>query len=242
MQNAQSKAEHDFSGPGISEDDLVSHAAQGNEDAFEALMRRYNQRLFRTARSILGNDADAEEALQDAYISIWQALAGFRADAQLSTWLVRVVMNQALGRLRRKRAHVIPLDTVMNSLDPEVQAVLTEKRDQQPEQLAMQTQLRKVLEMHIDRLPDLYRTVFVLRAVQEMTAPEVAVALQIPEATVRTRLARARGLLRASLATDIDLTLEDAFSFDGERCDRIVGAVLARIRNLRLLGQTHTDK
>lgn len=234
MHNAQTKVNKGFSGSKVSDEDLVSHAAHGDEDAFEAIMRRYNQRLFRTARSILGNDAEAEDVLQEAYLSIWQALGGFRADAQLSTWMVRVVVNQALGRLRRKHAHIIPLDTAMNSFAPEVQAALTEKRNRQPEQLAMQTQLRKVLEMHIDRLPDLYRTVFVLRAVEEMSAPEVAAVLQIPEATVRTRLARARGILRASLANDIDLTVENAFSFDGERCNRIVGAVLTRIKLAKL--------
>jgi len=217
------------------ESELIAYAAQGSEGAFEVIMRRYNRRLFRTARSILRNDADAEEALQEAYVKAWQALAGFRSDARLSTWLARVVINEALGRLRRKSAHIIPLDTAMHSLDPDVQAGLTEPRDRQPDRLAMRSELRELLEAHIDKLPDLYRTVFVLRAVEEMSAHEVALVLNMPEATVRTRYARGRNLLRINLVSDIDITLNDAISFDGERCDRIVAAVLARGRKKKHL-------
>jgi len=227
MQNAQLQVEQGFFGREFSEKELIAHAAQGNEKAFEAIMRRHNRRLFRTARSILGNDADAEEALQEAYLSAWKALDGFRSEAKLSTWLVRVVVNEALGRLRRKRLATIPLETVMNSHDPDLRVVLIDKREKQPDQQASRAQLRKVLETHIDRLPDLYRTVFVLRAVEEMSTEEVAEALEMPEATVRTRYSRARDLLRVSLTRDIDITLDDAFSFDGERCDRIVKNVLA---------------
>lgn len=215
------------------ESELIEHAAHGNGDAFALIMRRNNQRLFRTARSILRNDADAEDALQEAYLRAWRALCTFRADARLSTWLVRIVVNESLGRLRRRGAQVIPLDTVMNSPEPETQGALTARYEQQPEPLAMRTQLRNVLETHIDQLPDLYRTVFVMCAVEEMTTHEVASALEIPEATIRTRLARARKLLRAGLASDIDVTLEDAFSFDGERCDRIVRTVLEKGKSLR---------
>lgn len=232
MQNAQFEPATAFSVHALTEEELISSAANGNEEAFEAIMRRYNRMLFRTARSILADDADAEEVLQEAYLNAWRSLSGFRSDARLSTWLLRVVVNEALGRLRRKRANLIPLDTVMKSLDPEVVLAFTEKRDREPEQLAIRAQLRVVLEMHIDLLPDLYRTVFVLRAIEEMSTQEVAEALEMPEATVRTRFSRGRSLLRASLSNDIDLSLDDAFSFDGERCDRIVRAVLERRRLL----------
>lgn len=241
MQNAQVTTHEAFS-EHTPEKELIAHAARGNEDAFEAIMRRHNRLLFRTARSILNNDADAEDALQEAYLSAWRALASFRSDAKLSTWLVRVVVNEALGRLRRKGAQIIPLDAVMNSFDPEIQASLTENRDQQPERFAMRAQLRKIIEARIDLLPDLYRTVFVLRAIEEMTAQEVALALKIPEATVRTRFFRARNLLRTSLASDIDITLDDAFSFDGERCDRIVGTVLAKGKFLRFPEKNDPDE
>lgn len=231
MKNAQVKAKAIFSSH-TPDEELVEHAARGDGDAFRIIMKHHNQRLFRTARSILKNDADAEDALQEAYLSAWLALCTFRSDAKLSTWLVRIVINESLARLRRKAAQIIPLDTVMNSSDPEVHGALAAATDQWPEQMAMRTQLRRILEVHIDLLPDLYRPVFVLCAVQEMTSNEVASALQIPEATVRTRLARARKILRASLAHDIDITLDDAFSFDGERCDRITDAVLTRGKRL----------
>lgn len=208
--------------------ELVAAAAQGSGRAFEIIMRRNNQLLFRTARSILRSDTEAEDAVQEAYLRAWRALGGFRADAKLSTWLVRIVTNEALGRLRRAHAQVIPLDTAMVSPDPDTQAALTADPEQQPEGFAMRDEIRRILEARIDQLPDAYRTVFMLRGVQEMSVEEVAQALQVPEATVRTRFFRARSLMREGLANDIDMTLNDAFSFDGARCDRITASTLER--------------
>ena len=207
---------------------LVEMAMAGEKQAFISIMRRYNQLLFRTARSILRNDGEAEEALQDGYLRAWRALGTFRADAKLSTWLVRIVANEALGRLRRRHGEVIPLDAAMLIPDADVQSHFIANANEQPEGAAMREEVRKLLENHIDRLPDAYRTVFMLRAVQEMSVEEVAHALQIPEATVRTRFFRARGLLREGLASEMDMGLNDAFSFDGERCDRIVERTLER--------------
>ncbi|ODS93312.1 MAG: RNA polymerase subunit sigma [Comamonas sp. SCN 65-56] len=207
---------------------LVEMAMAGEKQAFISIMRRYNQLLFRTARSILRNDGEAEEALQDGYLRAWRALGTFRADAKLSTWLVRIVANEALGRLRRRHGEVIPLDAAMLIPDADVQSHFIANADEQPEGAAMREEVRKLLENRIDRLPDAYRTVFMLRAVQEMSVEEVAHALQIPEATVRTRFFRARGLLREGLASEMDMGLNDAFSFDGERCDRIVERTLER--------------
>ena len=207
---------------------LVEMAMAGEKQAFISIMRRYNQLLFRTARSILRNDGEAEEALQDGYLRAWRALGTFRADAKLSTWLVRIVANEALGRLRRRHGEVIPLDAAMLIPDADVQSHFIANADEQPEGAAMREEVRKLLENRIDRLPDAYRTVFMLRAVLEMSVEEVAHALQIPEATVRTRFFRARGLLREGLASEMDMGLNDAFSFDGERCDRIVERTLER--------------
>ncbi len=212
----------------VSDTELIARAIEGKRHAFEAIMRRHNQLLFRTARSILKNDPEAEEAVQDAYLQAWRALTTFRADAKLSTWLVRIVANEALGRLRRKHGEVIPLDAAMLIPDPDVQARFTADPSQQPEGNAMRDELRKILEERIDGLPDIYRTVFVLRAVQELSVEEVAHALQIPEPTVRTRFFRARSLLREGLASDIDGTMIHAFAFDGERCDRLVEHTLRR--------------
>lgn len=210
------------------EGELVSRAARGDEMAFEAIMRRHNQLMFRTARSILKNDMEAEDAVQEAYLRAWRALGNFRSEAKLSTWLVRIVINEALGRARRTTAQVIPLDVAMYSMDPEIQSSLTEAPDQGPENLAMRAQMRELLEARIDLLPESFRTVFMLRAVEEMSVEEVSQMLRIPEATVRTRFFRARSLLRESLASQIDVAVNDAFAFDGARCDRIVAGVLTR--------------
>ncbi len=214
-----------------SDAELVILGAQGSDMAFEFIMRRYNRLLFRTARSIVDNDADAEEVLQEAYMQAWQALGRFRAEAKLSTWLVRIVINAALGRRRRRGAQLVPLsiDAVLDQ--PEMQRLLMTNPKQHPDQHAIRAELRTMLEARIDQLPDMYRTVFMLRAVEEMTTAEVAEALQLPEATVRTRFFRARSLLREGLASDVDASLDEVFAFDGERCDRIVSQVLEKIRN-----------
>ena len=209
--------------------DLARRAAAGETSAFEAIMRRHNRLLFRTARSILKSDSEAEDALQEAYLRAWRGLPGFRADAKLSTWLVQIVVNEARGRLRRHHAQIVPLDTAMNSTEPETQASLTAAPDGQPDRFAMRAELRQLMEVRIDLLPDAFRSVFMLRAVEELTVEEVSQVLGIPEATVRTRYFRARSLLREGLASDIDMAIGDAFAFDGARCDRIVAAVMARV-------------
>ena len=208
------------------EADLVARAAGGETAAFEALMRRYNRMMFRTARAILRDDADAEDALQEAYIHAYRSLGSFRAEARVSTWLARIVANEALMRLRKqaRRASIVPIHSAGEEME-QVADVDIEK----PEASAERAEVRRLLEAQIDALPALYRTVFMLRAVEELSAEETAAVLDIPAATVRTRFFRARSLLREALAQKIDLACEDAFSFDGERCDRIVAGVLARI-------------
>ncbi len=212
---------------------LAARAAAGDARAFETIMRRNNQLLFRTARSILKNDEEAEDAVQEAYVHAYRALGGFRADAKLSTWLARIVANEALGRLRRRGADVIPLDTVTDAGAAPMDSVTDHAPNAQPEHAAERAQVRKLIEARIDMLPDAFRTVFMLRAVQELTVEETAAALNIPEATVRTRFFRARSLMREGLSRDLDMAREDAFAFDGARCDRIVATVLERLKNLQ---------
>ncbi|MBS0447729.1 MAG: RNA polymerase sigma factor [Proteobacteria bacterium] len=210
--------------------DDVRRAAGGDVHAFERLMRRHNRLAFRTARSILRDDAEAEDALQDAYLCAWRALGGFRADARFSTWLVRIVINEALARRRRHAsAQVIPLDSAVDADGRHAEEWMQDDADRRPDHAALRAEARRFIEAHIDRLPEGFRSVFVLRAVEELSVEEAAQLLDVPEATVRTRYFRARGLLRESLARDIDLGLADVFAFDGERCDRIVARVLARI-------------
>ena len=208
--------------------ELARRAAAGDATAFEAIMRRHNRLLFRTARSILRSDADTEDAVQDAYLSAWRALGSFRDDSKLSTWLVRIVMNEALRRIRRKASNVVMFDSGA-LLEAQPEARMEADPQERPDLAAGRAEMRRLMEARIDQLPDAFRTVFMLRAVEEMTVEEVAAALGIPEATVRTRFFRARAQLRESLSRELDFALEDAFSFAGARCDRIVAHVLATI-------------
>ncbi len=206
---------------------LGQAAPDSEHRAFAQIMRRHNRRLFRTARAILRDDAEAEDALQEAYVQAYRALPGFRGEAQLSTWLVRIVANEALGRLRKRRrgAEVIALGTEEGWAERQ----MDESDEAQPERAVERAQSLRLIETKIDDLPDAFRAVFVLRAVEELSVEETAEALDIPAATVRTRYFRARALLREALARELDLALQDAFGFAGARCDRIVAHVLARL-------------
>jgi RNA polymerase sigma-70 factor (ECF subfamily) len=211
---------------GASDADLVALCHSGDRQAMEALMRRHNRTLYRTARAILRDDAEAEDAVQDAYIQAFRGLAGFRSDSSFSTWLVRIAANEALMRRRKRARHaqVFPIDAASDEPRFHEDVAMDSPG---PERQAMTGELRRMLEARIDALPDLYRAVFVLRAVEELSVEETATALGLPEATVRTRFFRARGLLRAALANDVDCAMEEVFGFAGERCDRIVEHVLA---------------
>lgn len=183
--------------------ELATRAAQGDAIAFQLIMRRHNRLLFRTGRSILKNDDDAQDALQDAYLRAWRALGTFRAEARLSTWLVRIVANEALGRLRRRAgAQVIAFDTAIETGSAQEDTSMHTESAEQPEGHAMRGETRKLIEAGIDALPEVFRTVFVLRAVEDMSIEEVAAALDIPEATVRTRFFRARTAARSPVARD----------------------------------------
>jgi len=210
--------------------ELATRAAQGDALAFQLIMRRHNRLLFRTGRSILKDDDEAQDALQEAYLRAWRSLGSFRAEARLSTWLVRIVANEALGRLRRRgSAQVIAFDTAAEAIDTQEGTWMQADPDQQPDRRAMRGETRKLIEAGIDALPEVFRTVFVLRAVEDLSIEEVAAALDIPEATVRSRFFRARGLLREALSREIDVAIGDAFSFAGVRCDGIVAHVMAVI-------------
>jgi RNA polymerase sigma-70 factor (ECF subfamily) len=214
----------------IGDAELATRVAAREEAAIRLMMRRHNQTLFRTARGILRDDAEAEDAVQEAYMKAIDAIGTFRSDSKLATWLVRIAANEALGRLRRVRrgAEVIRLESDAPADAP----AAAEAADSSPgpEDEAMQTEARRIIEAKIDQLPDAFRAVFVLRAVEELTVEETAAALGIPEATVRTRLFRARAMLRESLARSMDRALDSAFGFAGERCDRIVERVIARLQ------------
>ena len=211
--------------------DLARRVASRDEDAIRAMMRRHNQRLFRTARAILGNDAEAEDVVQDAYLKAIDAMDTFRGDAQLGTWLVRITANEALMRRRKTRrsAEVIALAGDLTPVDePEHEAA--DDPSKSPEVEALRAETRRMVETRIDSLPEAFRAVFVMRAVEELSVEETAAALDIPQATVRTRFFRARGLLREALARDLDVAIDQAFQFDGARCDRLVTRVIEALR------------
>jgi RNA polymerase sigma-70 factor (ECF subfamily) len=215
----------------LSDAALAQEIISGRQDAFVLLMRRHNRALFRAARSVLKDDAEAEDVLQDAYIQAYRSMDKFRAEAKLSTWLTRIVVNEAIARRRKtlRRAEIIHLD---GDIAPENQGspmAIEDHQTEQPEESMVRADTRRLLEQKIDELPENFRTVFVLRELEEMTVEEVSVALAIPEATVRTRHFRAKSMLRESLSREIDFALEGAFGFAGERCDRIVDGVLRKL-------------
>lgn len=216
----------------LSDWELAERVRQGDQGAFELVMRRHNRVLYRTARAILRDDFEAEDCLQEAYLQAFRSIAAFRGESKLSTWLTRIVVNQALGKMRQRRTQHrdLSLDNVLD-LEGQVRgASASLAQPEQPEAGAFREEMRRLLEGKIDQLPAAFRTVFMLRALEEMSAKDTAACLGIPEATVRTRFFRARSLLRDSLERDVDLALEGAFAFDGARCDRIVEAVLDRWR------------
>jgi len=214
----------------------MSANAQPARDAvsFEALMRKHNRRLYRVARSLMRDDAEAEDALQEAYISAYRALGDFRGEAQLATWLTRIVVNECMTRLRRsaRRDNIIPIvsaPAMQNAEEEDAMAQLPSRVETDtPDVALVRAEIRALLERKIDELPQDFRAVFVMRSVEELSVEETAECLGIAEATVRTRHFRARSLLRESIAQELDVAERDAFSFDGERCDRIVSRTLAR--------------
>ena len=200
----------------FSDEEIVKRVLEGDTALFELIVRRYNQRLFRAARAILRDDAEAEDAMQEAYVRAFVNLDQFAGEAKFSTWLTKIAVYEALGRLRRaKRQEELP--EAMDSSD-------------NPERTAYGRELRSAIESAVDALPQLYRSVFVLREVEEMTVAETADCLGITEESVKTRCHRARALLRSRLERAIGVAASQSFSFMGHRCDRMTNSVMERIR------------
>lgn len=219
----------------LTDAELAGRIALGDMVALQYLMRRYNQTLYRTARSILKDDAEAEDAVQEAYLLAYRAMDHFRGDAKLSTWLIRIAVNVSIRRARKLSRSAEVIDLGANADDMPVtgedllEAEMDKHAPEQPERAALRAETRQLIEDKINLLPDIFRTVFVMRAVEEMSVAETALCLDIPEATVRTRYFRAKSLLREALAREIDFCLGEAFSFAGDRCDRIVAGVLNQL-------------
>jgi RNA polymerase sigma-70 factor (ECF subfamily) len=203
----------------------------GDAAAFELIMRRHNQRLFRLARSVLRNAAEAEDVVQETYVRAFAKLDDFKGPGGFPAWLARIAYNEALGRVRGAERVVSLHDYVSDGDgDGDVRHIETMTSPHpDPERLTGYGELRRLLEDAIDALPDDFRAVFVLRAVEGMSLAETAATLSIPPETVKTRLHRARLRLQEALGARFDALMPAAFEFAGARCDRIVAAVLARI-------------
>ncbi len=210
---------------------LVGQVQHGDREAFRHVMRRSNQRLFRVARGVVRDDAEAEDVVQEAYVHAYEKIASFRGDASLLTWLTRIVLNEAYGRLRKRRPTVdIDQIEVSQADDGRVVAFPSKFGNEDPAASAARDQIRRLVEQAIDGLPEIFRIVFVMREIEECTVEETAASLDLRPETVKTRLYRARRLLRAALHDTLATTLTDAFPFMGIRCDRVTDTVMKRLQ------------
>ena len=223
-----SYARKDLAGIVAAPDDLeLAHRALArNGNAFRTIMKTYNQRLYRLARGIVRDNGEAEDVVQEAYVRAFAHLDGFRGDSTLATWLSRIVINEALGRLRKwrraaatddrcRQAQIIPFPLNAGTDDPE--------------RTMAQRQILQLVERATDSLPDVYRTVFVARVIEGLSMEETASLLGVRPETVKTRLHRARALVRKQLEEQIGPVLLDAFPFAGRRCERLTAAVMKRL-------------
>src|SRR5215207_4102971 len=219
---------------GFDDAHVVTLAQAGSEAAFREIMQRNNRRLFRVARAVVRDAGEAEDVLQDAYLKALAALASFRGDASLSTWLTRITLNEALQRRLRQHETVElrALDRVSGSGANVL--VLPMLETDNPEATAARAQLRGLLERAVDDLPPSFRLVFVMRDIEEMSIEETAAQLKLRPETVRTRLFRARRLLRKALHAKIAAGFSDVFPFEGARCARISEAVMASLTSSQL--------
>jgi RNA polymerase sigma-70 factor (ECF subfamily) len=209
----------------LTDGDLVDQIRKGDKPLFEAVMRRYNQRLFRLARSLLRDDSEAEDVLQDAYVRAYAHLDQLHDAERLGSWLSHIVVHESRARLRKRGRHRQLVDQAGKGVPMRI----VPSASVDPEEQALNHQLGGVLVGAIDALPVGYRVVFVLRDVEGLSTAEVAESVGISEMAVKTRLHRARAALREELFSRIGAAALPPFSFDGERCDRIVNTVLSRI-------------
>jgi RNA polymerase sigma-70 factor (ECF subfamily) len=216
---------------GLSDEDLTARVMAGEVTLYEVLMRRYNQRLYRIARAIVADPAEAEDVVQQAYVNAYVHLDQFGKRARFSTWLTKIAVYEALGRLRRRQR----FPTVTLELDeghPMDDSSRLAAPSPDPERQALTAELRVLLESSVDGLPDAYRSVFVMREIEGLSTADTAECLDISEETVKTRLHRARGMLREALYERAGVATASAFELHLSRCDAIVAGVLARLTGM----------
>lgn len=214
--------------PPAAADDLLARARRREEAAIRTIIRDNNRRLFRLARSIVKDDSEAEDVVQEGYVRAFTRLAEFRGESSLSTWLTRIVINEALGRLRRRRT-TVDWESVEATVAAKAQIIPFPASHGDPERIMAQREIHHLLERAIDALREPFRVVLVARLVEEMSIEETAALFHLRPQTVKTRLHRARRLLCADLERQVGPVLTDVFPFDGARCERLADAVIARL-------------
>ena len=205
----------------LSDGEIVRRVVAGERELFELLLRRYNQRLFRVARGLVSDDAEAEDVLQEGLVRAYEHLAQFRGESAFPTWLARIVTHEAYARLRRGRR--------FHALGPEAEERLATRESDAPESTAIATELRAALESAVGALAPLYRSVFLLREIEGLSTAETADALELTPEAVKVRLHRGKAELRRLIDRRLGASARTLFAFDGTRCDRVVAAVFARI-------------
>jgi RNA polymerase sigma-70 factor, ECF subfamily len=214
---------------GTADTELVQRAIGRDEAAIRSIMQANNRRLYRLARGILRNDSEAEDVVQETYVRALTHLEDFRGDSSLATWLSRIAMNEALGRLRRQRPGVELNSLPPGTLEAQIIQFPHSATSEDPEKTMAQREIQHVVEHAIDELPDNFRIVFITRVIEGMNVEETAEILGLKPETVKTRLHRARGMLRENVEKKIGPVVMDAFPFAGKRCERLTTAVLKRL-------------
>ena len=211
-----------------SDAEIVDRVRKGDTALFEVLMRRHNQRVYRVARAVVKDEAEAEDVMQQAYISAFTHLQQFEDRSRFSTWLTRITVHEALSRRRKQRAEEPLPDIDRDGAAWSSGTFAVSAPD--PERQAYASELRRVLECAVDSLPETYRTVFMLRDIEGLSTSETAEGLDLGDEAVKTRLHRARAMVRRAVAKLIGNAAPGAFEFHAVRCDRVVAAVLSKIR------------
>jgi len=212
----------------LSDEEVVERVLSGDTALYEVVMRRYNTRLYRVARSILKNDGEAEDVMQDAYVRAFQHLGQFEGRARFSTWLTRIAVHEALARAHKAKRFE-DWDDMNESMQNEIGVT---PQTSNPESETASVEMSKILEQAIENLPEAYRAVVMMRDVEDMSTAETAECLSLTEGNVKVRLHRAHGMLRKELYETARISAADAFPFHAPRCDRVVASVFARLAAL----------
>jgi RNA polymerase sigma-70 factor, ECF subfamily len=227
MRHAQ--APHQIIPAGTADAELVARDRARDEAAVRIIMQSNNRRLYRIARGILRNDGEAEDVVQETWVRAFTHLEDFRGDSSLATWLARIAMNEALGRLRRQRPSVDVDSLAPGVLEAQIIQFPLSATSEDPEKSMAQREIQHVVEHAIDELPDAFRIVFITRVIEGMNVEETAEILGLKPETVKTRLHRARAMLRENVENKIGPVVMEAFPFAGKRCERLTEAVMKRL-------------